>query len=297
MEVKRFWRKKNEYEQRREEQTRENTNPQKKQTGSSESTEGQSSSLLIGGITFRRSPSISQKPWEEKKLGWIPTPTTERARFMNAVLPKCYKAFYANCKNAREFVKLFHHEGRRQYDSQQNIFKFESRLKSIMSSSNPAAAGKFYDDNYVLVKSDQIIIRSNIKTMVDLQKNIQQEHMGTNEHLNSLFAKNGNLKQGQDCAKSFDEQMITQLIEQEERVKNTLEFLKKKEDMCADMFKDMLLKKKSVKRSQKQNRRKNKKRKEQRSEKKFKEITELISADISQPVITDVNVEGVVSRA
>ena len=51
--------------------------------------------------------------------------------------------------------------------------------------------------------------------------------------------------------KSFDEQMITQLIEQEERVKNTLEFLKKKEDMCADMFKGMLLKNKSVKRSQK----------------------------------------------
>lgn len=54
--------------------------------------------------------------------------------------------------------------------------------------------------------------------MVDLQKNIQQEHMDTKEHLNSLFAKNGNLKQGQDCARSFDEQMITQLIEQEQRV-------------------------------------------------------------------------------
>ena len=61
------------------------------------------------------------------------------------------------------------------------------------------------------------------------------------------------------------------------------------------MFKGMLLKNKSVKRSRKQNRRKNKKRKEQRAEKKFKEITELISADISQPIITDVNVEGVVS--
>ena len=56
------------------------------------------------------------------------------------------------------------------------------------------------------------------KTMVDLQKNIQQEHMDTEEHLNSLYAKNGNVKQGQDCAKT--EQMITQLIEQEERVKN-----------------------------------------------------------------------------
>ena len=40
---------------------------------------------------------------------------------------------------------------------------------------------------------------------------------------------------------------------------------------------------------------KKKKRKEQRAENKFKEITELISADISQPIITDVNVEGVVS--
>lgn len=164
-----------------------------------------------------------------------------------------------------------------------------------MSSSNPAAAGKFYDDNYVIVKSDQIIIRSNIKSNVDLQKNIQQEHMDTKEHLNSLYAKNGSVKQGQDCAKSFAEQMITQLIEQEERVKNILKFLKNKEDMCADMFKGMFLKNKSVKRSQKQNRRKNKKGKEQRAEKKFKEITELISADTSQPIVTDVNVEGVAS--
>ena len=175
------------------------------------------------------------------------------------------------------------------------MFKFESQIKGIISSSNPAAAGKFYDDNYVIVKSDQIIIRSNIKTMVDLQTNIQKEHMDTKEHLNSLYAKNGNLKQGQDCAKSSDEQMITQLLEQEERVKNILEFLKKKEGMCADMFKGMLLKNKSVKRSQKQNRRKNKKRKEQRAGKKFKDITELISADTSQPIITDLNVEGVVS--
>ena len=164
-----------------------------------------------------------------------------------------------------------------------------------MSSCNPVAAGKFYDDNYVIVKSDQIIIRSNIKTMVDLQKNIQQEHMDTKERLNSVYAKNGNVKQGQDCAKSFDEKMITQLIEQEERVKNILEFLRKKEDMCADIFKGMLSKNKSVKRSQKQNRRKNKKRKEQRAKKKFKEITELISVDTSQPIITDVNVQGVVS--
>ena len=38
------------------------------------------------------------------------------------------------------------------------------------------------------------------------------------------------MKHEQDSAKSFDEQMI----EQEERVKNILEFLKKKEDMCEE---------------------------------------------------------------
>ena len=75
-------------------------------------------------------------------------------------------------------------------------------------------------------------------------------------------------------------------------MKNILEFLKKKEDMCAYMFKGILPKKNL---SQKQNRRKNKKRKEQRPEKKFKEITELISADTSQSIIIDINVEGVVS--
>ena len=55
-------------------------------------------------------------------------------------------------------------------------------------------------------------------------------------HLNSLYAKNGNVNQRQDCAKSFDEQMRSEFIEQEETVKNILECLKKKEAMCADMF-------------------------------------------------------------
>ena len=96
----------------------------------------------------------------------------------------------------------------------------------------------------------------------------------TKEHPNRLYAKNGNVKQGQDCAKSFDEQMITQWIEQEERVKNTLEFLKKKEDMYADMFKGMLLKSKSVKRSQKQNGRKTRK---QRSKGQRRNLKRLLS--------------------
>ena len=105
---------------------------------------------------------------------------------MNTVLPKCYKAFYANCKNAREFVKLFHQEGRRQYDSQQNIFKFESRIKSFMSISNPAAAGKFYDDNYVIVKSDRYAMRTYV-CYLEIQRSRGKEG-------NAGFASEGHLR-------------------------------------------------------------------------------------------------------
>ena len=92
--------------------------------------------------------------------------------------------------------------------------------------------------------------------MVDLQKNIQQEHMDTEEHLNSLYAKNGNVKQGQDCAKSFDEQMITQSIEQKERVKNILEFLKKERGhVCRQKVPETKHKKKQKKERSKEQRR------------------------------------------
>ena len=63
--------------------------------------------------------------------------------------------------------------------------------------------------------------------------------------------------------------MTAQLIQQEERVKNILGFLKKKEDMCVDMFKGMLLKNKSVKRSQKK---KQKKKQEKKGAKCREEI-------------------------
>ena len=59
--------------------------------------------------------------------------------------------------------------------------------------------------------------------------------------------------------------------------------------MCADMFKGMPLKNKAVKRSQKQNitKKTRKERSKALTEKKFKEITELIFVDTSQPIITE----------
>ena len=47
---------------------------------------------------------------------------------MNEVLPKFYEAWYSKCKGAREFVKLFHSEGRCQYESHQRVLKLFSTL-------------------------------------------------------------------------------------------------------------------------------------------------------------------------
>ena len=66
---------------------------------------------------------------------------------MNEVLPKFYEAWYSRCKGAREFVKLFHSEGRCQYERHQRVLKLFSTADAILSNRNPGAKGTFFDDN------------------------------------------------------------------------------------------------------------------------------------------------------
>ena len=62
---------------------------------------------VVGVLNEFQRPSIKNtRPWEQAKYGWIPYPKTDRANFMNEVLPKFYEAWYSRCKGAREFVKL-----------------------------------------------------------------------------------------------------------------------------------------------------------------------------------------------
>ena len=63
----------------------------------------------------------STKPWEDKKFGFIPNPVSDRALFMNSVLPNYYRSQWKFSKNAKEFVKGFHTEARRQYDVTKKI--------------------------------------------------------------------------------------------------------------------------------------------------------------------------------
>ena len=86
-------------------------------------TKEKSYTLQFGSILFQRA-STDQKPWQQKKFGWMPHPATQRAQFMNNCLPKNYKSFYGvKCNSPRAFVKLFHDEGRHQYDIQEQVSK------------------------------------------------------------------------------------------------------------------------------------------------------------------------------
>ena len=53
-------------------------------------------------------------------------PISKRARFMNNILPLFYKSMYPFCKNAREFVKRFHDQGRHEYDAECGLERLEN---------------------------------------------------------------------------------------------------------------------------------------------------------------------------
>ena len=63
-------------------------------------------------------------------------------------------------------------EGRRQYDSEEQVSKITSRIDAILSTNNPGAAGKFHTTGYVLVPADQLILRANIMKLSELLENI-----------------------------------------------------------------------------------------------------------------------------
>ena len=117
VEVKRFFRKRKEYLAARPQES--DASKEKSNATTVPSTSRQT--LRFGSIEFQRPSIKNTRPWEQAKYGWIPYPKTDRANFMNEVLPKFYEAWYSKCKGAREFVKLFHSEGRCQYESHQRF--------------------------------------------------------------------------------------------------------------------------------------------------------------------------------
>ena len=106
--------------------------------------------------------SHRKNPWQDKKMGWIPNAKTERAIFVNKLLPLYYESMFKFCRNSREFVGLFHAEGRWQWDTQSQVTRLEGRISAVLNCNNPAAAGKYFEEDYILTSSDQTVLRSNL---------------------------------------------------------------------------------------------------------------------------------------
>ena len=247
--------------------------------------------LRVGSVTFNRCDADENSPWENKTLGWIPNATTKRARFMNSILPLYYKSMHPFCKNAREFVKRFHNEGRHEYDTEGAVERLEKRTDNIMNPKNAAAAGKYFCEDYVLTQADIPTFENNLKMVQDIQISIQKLEKDVKEQLCTHYTKGGKLISGHVYPKSFDEKIIGKLTKVRERVLQIEGSLLEKLEKTKNMFKLYKLRNaKSKKRSKKENRRKSKKRKVSRNAINMQKVREFISnASSSVEVIQSEN--------
>ena len=142
VEVKRFLRKRKEYLTEKAQECDAN----KEKSSASTVTSTSHQTLTFEGIEFERPSNKNTRPWEQTKYGWIPNPKRDRAKFMTEVLTKFYEACHGKCKDARDFVKLFHCKGGRQYESHQHVSKISATVDAILSNRNPGAGGKFFDE-------------------------------------------------------------------------------------------------------------------------------------------------------
>jgi hypothetical protein len=166
----------------------------------------------------------------------------DRAKFMNEVLPNRNKACYSKCKNTREIVKLFHSEGRYQYESHQHVSKLSSTVDAILSNMNLAAAGKFFDEQYVHIPSDQLILRENIQKLVKVCEQVEKEEQDIKGYLSSPYTKSGKRKDGKGSQKDFDEEKITVLTVLRGNIISNIQHLQDEENKCRDMFQGHSLK-------------------------------------------------------
>ena len=108
---------------------------------------------------------------------------------------------------------------------------------AILSNRNSGAAGKFFDEKYVHIPSDQLILRGNIKKLGKVQEEVEKEEQDIKDHLNSLYSMSGKLKDGKGGSqRDFDEERITVLTMLRKKIIQNIQHLQDAENKCKDMF-------------------------------------------------------------
>ena len=135
----------------------------------------------------------------------------------------------------------------------------EDRISAVLNANNPAAAGKYFEEDYILTPSDQTVLRSNLSQLKDIRECNKQLEENLKKHFAGHFSKSEKVLAGHDCGKAFDEETIGKIRKLNDKIADIDANLCEKLETCADMFNSF--NGKSRKRSMKQNRRKARKRK------------------------------------
>jgi hypothetical protein len=96
---------------------------------------------------------VSSPQWKVPAMGYVPNAKTERACFMNSLLPDYFDSKFKHCRNAKDFSIQFHSTGRQLYQVKQRIDNLGKNIDSVLNAENPAAAGtRFYYTCNIVVK-------------------------------------------------------------------------------------------------------------------------------------------------
>ncbi len=209
---------------------------------------------------------------------------------MNKLLPLYYESMFKFCRNSREFVGLFHAEGRWQWDTQSQVTKLEGRISAVLNPNNPAAAGKYFEEDYILIPSDQTVLRNNLSLMKDIKECNRKQEEALKQRFSGHFSKSGKVLSGHDYAKALNEETIGKLRKVSDKIVEIEANLCDKLEKCTDMFKESssFNRKSKTKRSEKQNRRKARKRKAIRNSENMTKVRRCISDTVASQII-DVN--------
>ena len=179
------------------------------------------------------SGSLSPEKWKDEDLGWFPNPKGEYTEFSNSILPKFYLSFWTTCPYKERFRRCFVTERKRQWDVREALKGINQKL-AFVTSDNPAAAGRFMQENFNAKRHDATTIRNNTDELLKLKVKIDELNAKVTKDDNALFDASGrHIKSGHKVSHDANREFLESLKSIKETVGETMELLEKARDKVA----------------------------------------------------------------
>jgi hypothetical protein len=115
----------------------------------------------------------SPEKWKDEDLGWFPNPKGEYTEFSNIILPKFYLSFWPTCPYKERFRACFVTERKRQWEVCEAL-KAINRKLAFVTADNPAAAGRFMEEDFMAKRHDVTTIKNNMDDLSKLKGKIDE---------------------------------------------------------------------------------------------------------------------------